>query len=154
MSFMSAKYEITCPQFLAIIFFCFILFGLELFLLKQNQINQLTENRNESAVTVGTKILSLIGLVTTENKVEINSNAERKTLRSVFSAACRFFEKNALNWKEILNPIPSEKINNVGSVSLGENGEKFLNKFLQCALRGFYRRVGTINLYGKDKSKN
>lgn len=145
MSFISAKYEITRPQLLALIFFCFILIGLNLFLLKQNhQLKQLTENQNESAVTVGKKILPLSGLDTAGNKVEVNSNAEQKTLLLVFSATCRFCEKNASNWKEILQNIKTDKINVVG-VALGKDGEEFLKKH---QLNG---KFSTVNLL-PDKS--
>ena len=128
-SFMSAKYEISRPQILAIILFCLILIGLNLFLLKQNQgLKQLTQSNPESSITVGTKLLPLGGVDATGNKVEVNPNTEQKTLLLVFSATCRFCDKNASNWKEILNTMSSEKIKVVG-VALGKNGEDFLKKY-------------------------
>ncbi len=116
-----------------------------LFLLKQNrQLKQLTENSNQSAVTVGTKILPLSGLDATGNKVEVDSNAERKTLLLVFSATCHFCEKNASNWKEILQNIKSDKISIVG-VALGKDGEEFLKK------HGLDGKFSTVSLL-PDKS--
>jgi len=137
---MSAKYEISRPQILAIIFFCFILIGLNLFLLIQNQqLKQLTQNSRESSITVGTKILPLSGFDATGNKVEVNPNAEQKTLLLVFSSTCRYCEQNASNWKEILQAAKSEEITVVG-VALGKDGEKFLKK------HGLESQFSTINL--------
>ena len=126
---MSAKYEISRPQFFAIILFCLILICLNLFLLKQNQgLKQLTQNTNESSITVGKKLLPLSGVDTAGNNVEVNPVAEQKTLLLVFSATCHFCAKNSSNWKEILNKMSSDKIKVIG-VALGENGEDFLKKY-------------------------
>lgn len=147
MSFMSAKYEISRPQLLAIILFCLILICLNIFLLKQNQgLKQLTSNQNESSITVGTKLLPLSGADSLGNKVEINSNTKQKTLLLVFSATCHFCAKNSPNWKEILNKIQSETFNVVG-VALGENGEKFLKKY------GLENKFSTVNLLSDESIK-
>lgn len=140
MSFMSAKYEITRPQLLAIIFFCLILISLNLFLLKQNRgLKQLARSNSESSITVGTKLLPLSGVDNSGEKVEVNSNIKQKTLLLVFSAACHFCAKNSPNWKEILTKVSSEKIKVVG-VAFGENGEAFLKKY------ELENKFSTINL--------
>lgn len=137
---MSAKYEISRSQILAIILFCLVLIGLNLFLLKQNQeLNRLIQPSQESVIAVGSEVLPLSGLDNSGKKVEIASNLEQKTLLLVFSSTCRFCEQNASKWKEILQTKYIEKVRIVG-IALSKDGEKFLKK------HGLEDKFSTLNL--------
>lgn len=136
---MSTKYEISHTQGFAIIILCSFLIILNLFLLIQNQkLKQFAQNSRESSVTVGKKILPLGGFDNSGNKVELKPN-KQKILILVFSSTCRFCDRNADNWKKILQLSNSGEIKMFG-VSLGKDGEKFLNK------HGFENQIPMLNL--------
>lgn len=144
---MSAKYEISRTQILTTIMFCSFLIILNLFLLIQNQkLKQFVQSPRESSITVGKKILPLSGFDNFDNKVELKSNKQQKTLLLVFSSACRFCDRNASNWKKIIQSNSSDEIKMFG-VSLGKDGEKFLKK------HGFEKQISTLNISLDNLSK-
>lgn len=125
---MSTKYEFNRKQILTILVFCFILIGLNLFLLKQNSNLKQTINANQKSIlTIGETILPLKGKDFSDNHVEIGVVEKHKTLLFIFSATCYFCDQNASNWRRLAERIKSKKIRMIG-ISISEDGEVFIRK--------------------------
>ncbi len=124
---MSTKYEITRRSFVILTLFCLLLIGTNAYLLKQNfELRKV--KRNDSSISFNTPIFPLKGTDFKENKVEIKTESNKKTILFVFSSNCQFCHKNMPNWVKITNFKDQPNTRIIG-VSLGENGAKFIESY-------------------------